>query len=64
MKPILSPLLAAGMVLMVAPCHSYQPLQAPPTAAAQTVRVQFSQPRELVGTRAGGGDSVLAAGYR
>jgi hypothetical protein len=61
MKSIPLPLLATGAALMLAACHSYQPLQAPAAATAQTVRVQFSQPQNLVAARVSGGDSVLVS---
>lgn len=59
MKLIPMPLLATGAAMMLGACHSYQPLQTPAAAVAQVVMVQFSQPRNLVATRAIGGDSVL-----
>lgn len=61
MKSIRLPLVATVTTLVLAACHSYQPLQTPASAAAQTVRVQFSEPRNLVASRAIDGDSVLAS---
>ena len=51
---------ATGMALPSAGCHSYKPLTTPGAAVSQMVRLQFSQPRDLLGRTATGTDSLLS----
>lgn len=61
MRAIAAMTRGAAVVLLLGACHSYKPIAAPASAVGQQVRVLFSQPRALTGTRAPAPDSTLVA---